>query len=109
MEKSKEELFYNALTALLIATEFSEYVESGQSIVAEAIYAYFQNDKLAEERIKELGYLFSAVGFTYADCFEAFGCLEEYDEWATDEIIDEAISRILEIIEKGGAVSVPIL
>lgn len=77
-----EDLFKNALTSIVIATDYQNWLENGQSFIFDALLALEHSEEEAADLLDQLGSLEERAAAVYLECLEAFDAEETFSKWS---------------------------
>lgn len=92
-----EDLFKNALTSIVIATDYQNWLDSGQSFIHDGLMALDHSKEEADDLLDQLGSTEERAAAVYLECLEAFDAEKAFEKWSEQPgIFDEIRQGILD-------------
>lgn len=103
--EDKEQLFREALASYVVATEFEKYMNGDHSYILDTALKKGYPGIATRNSFLLMGNSGLQEGITFERCFEYFGCLEEFDEFASnqglvDKILEMQTEDFIEMLEQ---------
>lgn len=96
-----DDIFEKAMVSMMFASDYQEYIETGNSFIMDKLLDLGFNQDTAEVTFRQLGFLEQRAFGAYAECFEHFGVVTEFEEWGQQEGVFQRIhANILEALEE---------
>ena len=93
--EDKEQLFRDALTASIIATEFDRFMTNDSSYLVQAGINEGFPDVVVRNSFMVMGNGGLQQAIAFNRCFEYFGVGEEFDEFANNQVLVNSILELL--------------
>lgn len=98
---TKLSLFEHAALNIAMSADCEEMLESGQSILLEALLRKGFPEEDAQMVVLQNGTTASSVADAMLNCFEVFGCADEFEEWSNqDEVIEKSVDSLEYVAEQ---------
>lgn len=102
------QIYKDALSSVIIASDFQEFLETGNSFILDKLINLGMNQKAAEKFLIESGSQEMRVAETYMNCFEEFGAATEFEDFADlDESLEAGKEGIITALTIGLTGSIP--
>lgn len=96
-----EDIFEKAMISLMIASDYEEYMETGNSFIMDKLIDLGFDQDSAEVTFRQLGFTEERTFGVYAECFVHFGVDDEFQTWSNQEDVFHCTrASILEALEK---------
>lgn len=97
-----ENLFKNAVSSLVLVTDFYEFIETGTSFIVDAQTSIGCPKETAAALIIQCGLLEECRASNYLKEIEHLGLSEEFEKWSgQDEVIAQTKTQLLATLKMG--------
>lgn len=93
-------VFENALTSIIAASDYGEYVQSGRSVILQHLTQNGIPKEEAAKVLEKIGQRESAAAGIYIECLEAFEVEPIFDLWSQQpDSFNTAMQRVMDAID----------
>lgn len=90
------ELFKNALSSLIVTSDYVSFLETGCSFILQTMTALGHPETEAAAFLRSYGEQSQAATIAYLDCFRHFGLEEDFTSWSyQNDVTHQGKERII--------------